>query len=104
MSEQPSTHGSNGDDRGNNGRFRTGNKLGRGNPLAGRAARIRAILLKALTPTDAKAIAAKLIAQAKGGDLAAIRELLDRTIGKPATSDLLERIEALEAGLEKGTK
>jgi hypothetical protein len=57
--------------------------MAKGNPLAGRAARIRAVLLKALTPEDAKEIAAVLIALAKGGDLAAIRELLDRTAGKP---------------------
>lgn len=81
------------------GKFAKGNKLGRGNPLAGRAAKIRAILLKELKPADAKAIAAKLIAQAKGGDMQAIREILDRTIGKPASADLLERIEALEQSL-----
>jgi hypothetical protein len=91
----PSTHGSNGQ-QGRDGRFVAGNKLGRGNPLAGRAAKIRAVLLKSVTAADAKEIAAKLVEMAKGGDLAAIRELLDRTIGKPAATELLERIEALE--------
>lgn len=90
----PSTHGSNGQD--GKGRFTSGNKLGKGNPLAGRAAKIRAVLLEALKPEDAQAIAETLIVNAKAGDLASIREILDRTIGKPATSDLLERIEALE--------
>ena len=65
------------------GRFQRGNRLGRGNPLAGRAAKIRAALLRAMTPADAKAIAEQLIAQAKEGDIAEAREVLDRTIGKP---------------------
>ena len=93
----PSTHGSSGQD--GKGRFAPGNKLGKGNPLAGRAAKIRAVLLKALKPADANEIAVKLIANAKAGDLASIREILDRTIGKPATADLLERIEALESAV-----
>jgi hypothetical protein len=37
---------------------------------------------------------------AKAGELAAIRELLDRTIGKPSQSELLERVERLETMLE----
>jgi hypothetical protein len=94
MSDLPSTHGSNGQDAG--GRFRPGNRLGRGNPLAGRAAKIRAVLLKSLSASDAREIAAKLLEMAKGGDLAAIRELLDRTIGKPSQAELLERIESIE--------
>ena len=92
--DDPSTHGPNGKD--GKGRFAKGNKLGKGNPLAGRAAKIRAMLLRAATKGDVKAIADKLVAGAKGGDLAFIREWLDRVIGKPAQSDLLERIERLE--------
>lgn len=81
------------------GRFAPGNRLGRGNPLAGRAAKIRAALLRAVSPADARAVAGKLVEMAKAGDLPAIRELLDRTAGKPAQSELLERVEALEAAL-----
>jgi len=77
------------------GRFATGNKCGRGDPLAGRAAKIRAVLLQALTPAATKRIARKLLEKAEDGDLAYIRELLDRTIGKPSTSDLAERVEQL---------
>jgi hypothetical protein len=102
MDDQPSTHGPNGQD--GRGRFAKGNKLGRGNPLAGRAARIRATLLKSLTPADAKEIAAVLIKLAKAGDLAAIRELLDRTVGKPAQAEVLERLEALEQSIGKGPR
>jgi hypothetical protein len=94
MTTLPSTHGANGQDQ--RGRFAPGNKLGRGNPMAGRAARIRAVLLRKLTPAAVGEIAEKLIAQAKAGDLAAVKELFDRTIGRPSNSDLLQRLEALE--------
>ena len=91
----PSTHGPGGG-RTPAGQFAKGNKLGRGNPLAGRAAKIRAVLLRKLTPKAAGEITDKLIALARCGDLAAVRELLDRTIGRPAPADLLERVERLE--------
>jgi len=95
---KPSTLGPNGQDA--KGRFTKGNKLGIGNPLAGRAAKIRAILLESLTDKDAREIAKTLVAPARSGDLAAIRELLDRTIGKPSQADVNERIEKLESLLE----
>ena len=100
--DTPSTHGPNG--RGANGRFTAGNTLGQGNPLAGRAAKIRATLLEKVTPEQAGEIADKLIEKAKDGDLAAMRELLDRTIGKPSTGDILERIERIEAMLAEGAR
>ena len=100
----PSTHGSNGASHDSRGRFKPGNKLGKGNPLAGRAAKIRAILLQSLTDTDAEAIALKLIELAKSGDLAATKELFDRCIGKPAQSDILERIETIEKTLMPANK
>jgi hypothetical protein len=75
-----STNGSNG--RGAAGRFAAGNPGGPGNPHARRVAAMRAILLEAVTDDDLRAIVAKLVAMAKDGDLAAIRELLDRTLGK----------------------
>lgn len=99
MTTGPSTLGPNGRDPGT-GRFAPGNRLGRGNPLAGRAAKIRAELLRVLSPTEARRIAKRLLEQAKTGDLAAIRELLDRTIGKPATADVLERLDEMEARLQ----
>lgn len=102
MGNSPSTHGSDGRD--GSGRFVAGNKLGRGNPLAGRAAQIRAVLLTRLTAKAAGEIADRLIEQARSGDLASIRELLDRTIGKPAQQELLERLEKLEAQLTTGSE
>lgn len=94
MSETPSTHGIDGKD--GRGRFAPGNKLGKGNPLAGRAAKIRAALLRASKPDDVREIVQKLIDGAKAGDLAFIREFFDRTIGKPAQTDVADRLERLE--------
>jgi len=67
-SSSPSTHGDSG--RGKDGRFQSGNKFGKGNPLAGRAAKIRAVLLEKLTPDHAAKIADSLIDKAKKGNLA----------------------------------
>ena len=91
MSDTPSTHGSDG--RKADGRFAHGNRLGRGNPLAGRAAKIRAVLLRRFTPKAAAEIVDSLIEKAKSGDLAAIKELFDRTIGKPTQAVELAQAE-----------
>ena len=101
MPDGPSTHGDNG--RGHAGRFASGNRFGRGNPLAGRAAKIRAALLMAVTPEDVHAAALAVLAQAKAGDLRAFAELLDRTIGRPTQQDVLERLEALERVVAEGS-
>lgn len=88
------THQSNGRDP--NGRFARGNPGGPGNPHAGQVAKLRAAILRAVYEGDIETIIAKLVEQAREGDLAAAREVLDRTIGKASQSDLLARIEALE--------
>ena len=74
------------DKRGKNGRFLPGHGGGPGNPHAQRVHRLRAALLSAVTPEDVKEIVYKLVSMAKQGDIAAIKELLDRTIGKPVTA------------------
>jgi len=94
----PSTHGDS--NRGKDGRFQSGNKFGKGNPLAGRAAKIRAVLLGKLSPEQAAVIADSLVEKAKKGNLPAVRELFDRTVGKPASSELIDRVERLEKMLE----
>jgi hypothetical protein len=91
----PSTHGADGSGRTASGTFAKGNKLGRGNPLAGRAAKLRARLLRKVTAEDFDAIADKLIAMGKGGDLAAIKELFDRLMGRPVPFEVLETIAEL---------
>ncbi len=63
-------------------------------------AALRSALLDAVTPEDIADAVRALIERAKAGDVAAIRELLDRCIGKPQETDLFERIEALEASLQ----
>lgn len=95
MDSSPSTNGDNGRD--NRGRFAPGNRAGRGNPYARQAARLRAALLKAITAKDVETVVSSLIKEAKAGDVQAIREVLDRAVGKPLPADLLERLERLEA-------
>lgn len=82
-----------------NGRFAPGNRGGPGNPLAGKIGKLRAALVAAVTEEDIREIARSLIEAAKGGDVRAVKELLDRTIGRPVETDLIERLEALEAAL-----
>lgn len=77
----PSLNGSNG--RSADGRFGRGNPGGPGNPYAKHTAQLRALLLESVTDDDLCAVIAKLVAMAKEGNLAAIRELLDRTLGRP---------------------
>jgi hypothetical protein len=62
-------------------------------------AELRAALLNAVSPGDMRAIVAKLIEQARAGDIAAARTIFDRTLGRPLEADILARIEALEEDL-----
>ena len=101
MATSPSPNGTNGGDRGPHGRFAAGNRGGPGNPHAKRVAVLRGALLDAVTDEDIHAVARALVTAAKSGEVAAIRELLDRCIGKAAEgADLLERIAALEAVIQ----
>ena len=69
---------------------------GPGNPHAKRVAELRSAMLSAVTEDDIREIVQKLVAMAKEGDIAAAREVLLRTLGRPVESDLLERLEGLE--------
>lgn len=93
------SNGSNGRD--NSGRFAKGNSFGRGNPQAKRAQALRSALFAAVTEEDVKAIVRKLVQEAKDGDTVAAREVLDRTIGKAAQTELLQRVETLESHIEQ---
>ena len=84
----PSPKGGNGRDE--RGRFAQGWKGGPGNPLAKRVAELRAALLAAVTPEDIDAIARVLVQKAKGGDVVAVKELLDRCIGKAPAPVVLD--------------
>lgn len=82
---RPSANGENGraGSRDAGGRFAKGNPGGPGNPYARRVARLRSLMLEAVSDDDLKAIVAALVQQAKAGDLAAAREVLNRCTGKP---------------------
>src|SRR5678815_783739 len=94
MNDAPSPTGSNG--RGSNGKFAPGNQHAKGNPFAKRVARLRSALFKAVTPADLNDVVASLLKQAKAGDVASIKELLQRLLGPPEAVDLVERLDALE--------
>lgn len=79
-----------------NGQFVKGNSGGPGNPHGGKVARLRAAILSAVTPEDIDAIVRAMIQRAKGGDMVATKELLDRAIGKHTDGDMTERLDALE--------
>ena len=89
------------DGRDGGGRFAPGNKGGPGNPHAKKVGRLRAALLETVTEEDMKAVAAQLVAMARGGNLPAIKELIERTLGRPVEADLLERLEQLEQHLAR---
>jgi len=80
--DPPSPNGGNGRDA--RGRFAKGYRGGPGNPNAKRVAELRAMIRDAVTQNDLKAVVGALIEKAKGGDVMAARELLDRLVGKPA--------------------
>jgi hypothetical protein len=102
MPSSPSPNGSNGRARG--GKFAPGNKGGPGNPHAARVGQWRKQLAEALTDTEFGGVIRALVAAAKAGEPWAVREVLDRTLGKPVEADLIERLEALEATkLQMGT-
>ena len=104
MLTDPSTDRPDDDGRDSRGRFAPGNTASRGNPHARRVAKLRSILLEAVTDDDFRAVARKLIELARSGDLKAIKELLDRTLGRPTEADLLERISQLEQTLQDSLK
>ena len=69
------------------GRFAPGNRLGRPNLLAGRVMRLRAKLLKAITPDDIEQVIRSVVEAAKRGDMAAAKLMLEYSVGKPQRAD-----------------
>lgn len=90
-----------GDGRDASGRFAKGNPGGPGNPLAGTLSKLRAALVQSVTEDDIRQIAQTLLNLAKEGDMAATKELLMRTLGRPVEADLIERLERVEALLQE---
>jgi hypothetical protein len=79
-----------------NGRFLIGNDAGPGNPFARKTAACHAAFLERATPEEMKAIADKLIEQAKGGNVAAAKLVLQYTIGKTAPAVKPDNLDAEE--------
>jgi hypothetical protein len=72
------------DGRGPDGRFKPGHHFAKGsNGLARRVQLLRSALLAHVTPEDIGEIVRVLLEKAKAGDVVAIRELLNRSVGKP---------------------
>src|SRR5262249_15894325 len=95
--QTPSPNGTNG--WGPNGRFAPGWKGGPGNPHARQTSQLRAALLRAVSEGDLEAAAAAVLKKALKGDVIAFREICDRLLGKPSSTDLVERVEAIEQAL-----
>lgn len=85
------------------GRFAQGNKLGRGQPsaIARQTARLRQALHQSVTVADIREITTRLVAQAKAGDIPAVKILLERLLGQPTAIDVEERIAVLERIIEE---
>jgi len=99
--DSPSLNGDNGGaaasgQRDNRGRFAKGNKGGPGNPLAKKANQLRVAMYASVEAEDIMEIMDSLIEAAKKGNITAAREVLDRVIGKPLETDVLEKIAELE--------
>jgi len=80
--EVPSANGAK-SDRDGRGRFVKGWKGGPGNPHASIVMEWRKALVKAVTPEDVTAVMEKLIEKARAGEAWAVKEFLDRCVGRP---------------------
>ena len=99
MVSDPTKNGQNGRDA--KGKFVKGNPGGPGNPFARKVHRLRAALISAVTEEDIQEIVQARVKLAKNGDVAAAREVLSRTLGKPQEADLIERLSELEELVDK---
>lgn len=87
--------------RDTSGRFGPGNRAGKGNPHARRVAALRSALLDAVSEDDMREVIAKVVEQAKEGDVTAARVLFERVLGKPTEADFVARLERIESFLSE---
>ena len=101
MDPAPSCDG--GDGRTEKGRFAPGNKYSRGNPLGAKASMFRAAMFECVTREEMQSVIRAVLLEAQNGSIPAAKELLDRLVGKAEAWDLMDRIEQLEALIERLT-
>lgn len=90
-------------ERDGRGKLLRGNRGGPGNPQVRRIAGLRAAVVSSIAPDDMLEVMAVLLAKAKRGDMVAIKELFDRTLGKPQEPDIAAHIDELEAAVQRLT-
>lgn len=61
-------------------------------------------MFKSVTPEDLQQVIQALLAQAKGGDVPAARELFQRLLGPAEAVDIQERLDALEATIRESAE
>jgi hypothetical protein len=84
-----------------NGKFKKGWRGGPGNPHVRRIAALRAVVATAVAPDDMMEVMVALLDKAKAGEMAAIRELFDRTLGPAIPFDVLAKLEELQEVISK---
>jgi hypothetical protein len=92
---------SNGPNRDQRGRFGRGNSGGPGNPNVRKLATWRQTFDAAVQPADLRKVIKQLVGAAKKCEPWAVKELLNRCLGVPSPTDILERVEALEETIFK---
>ena len=86
-------------ERDENGHFRKGNRGGPGNPFARQIARLRKVLLDAVSEADLVEVIEMLKRKAKEGDVAAAKLLLSYSIGKPVEPPNPDTLDLDEFGI-----
>jgi len=81
----PKSHGQNGkiEKDPKTGKFLPGNRGGPGSPYKKKIGQFRRAVIEAVTPEDVQEVIDKLMGEAKAGKPWAVREFLDRVVGKP---------------------
>ena len=73
-----------------------------GKPLRGKIPELRSAMLRAVSAADVRAVGQSLVDQAKAGDTAAAKVLLDRVLGKPPRETVeIEQRESVSAFWEE---
>src|SRR5271167_4274963 len=102
-SNEPKTTSNQGEtaspERDENGHFRKGNRGGPGNPFARQIARLRKVLLEAVSEADLVEVIEMLKRKAKEGDVAAAKLLLSYSIGKPVDPPNPDTLDLDEFGI-----